>query len=484
MKKTFDDIIRRRWESRSFEVDDQHRQDMIQLLEDKQKRRAIPFWWWGGGIGVMALAIGLFLLSTGGGAPTNSKPALTPDAQTKSIPHGDDFADANAQHSHPITTENQQQEIAAVQNTQSEPDNATVAKKNQKETPHEAAQPATTGTAKGKEVTKASTQKESVTTSTTADEKHVQIHAVLPQADEHTLSDVNTEQTTRQKDTKLATVPAGKDEISAEEKANTTIQPSSANPSVAQEASIADAIWVTETLDALDFDLLFINSTKQIEPVNTIAKRHMILYPFAEGGVGLILASKPSYDAGAKFHIGGGLGLQIRPGIHASLSGGYAMQQGGFSFERNSAVHHPGFGVRSEFNTLRPDRLHYVYSQLNLQARKARHIFNVGGGVQRLYGAQGEITTQTINQLSSVNEVTTKRAWLNTSGLALWQVHAQVSYGYAITARLQAKAGTQYYFTDLIKQDPVLSADGYYWSGKTAAFQPFFTLNYLLYGIF
>ncbi|HJW30485.1 MAG TPA: hypothetical protein VJ508_14735, partial [Saprospiraceae bacterium] len=56
MKENFDDIIRRRWEERDFPVDDQHREEMAQLLDREKRRKGFPIWWFGGLGGLLLLS--------------------------------------------------------------------------------------------------------------------------------------------------------------------------------------------------------------------------------------------------------------------------------------------------------------------------------------------------------------------------------------------------------------------------------------------
>ena len=48
MKNNFDDLIRQKWEEKQFPVDEQHKQDMLELLDSSDRRKTGIFWWLGG----------------------------------------------------------------------------------------------------------------------------------------------------------------------------------------------------------------------------------------------------------------------------------------------------------------------------------------------------------------------------------------------------------------------------------------------------
>jgi hypothetical protein len=62
MKDNFDDLLKRKWEEQHFPVDEQHRADMIALLDGQKRRKVFPFWWISG-LGLAALVAGYFLVA-------------------------------------------------------------------------------------------------------------------------------------------------------------------------------------------------------------------------------------------------------------------------------------------------------------------------------------------------------------------------------------------------------------------------------------
>ena len=212
---------------------------------------------------------------------------------------------------------------------------------------------------------------------------------------------------------------------------------------------------------------------------NTSFKKSFYLY--GETGVGMIFASKPDFTSGWKFRAGAGAGYKLSPKVQVTLSLGYLLQAGGFDFQRSSTVNHAGFGTRSSFNTLTPDKLHYVYSRAGVQYRIKRHVLGVHGGFQYLYGSQGELVTQVNDQFATGATETSEYTWLVTDGLRKMNWTADVSYGYQLTPRLFASAGADFYFAPITIEDAALAQDGYYWKGAYAPVHPFITLNYLIY---
>lgn len=158
------------------------------------------------------------------------------------------------------------------------------------------------------------------------------------------------------------------------------------------------------------------------------------------------------------------------------------MQDGGFEFTRTSVVNQVGFGLRSEFNELRPDRLHYVYSKIGVMYRMHRHALNMHVGANYLYGAQGTITVHTQDQVTGEDNIETNKAWLNTDGLRSVNVWGDVSYGYLVFPGLYLQGGVAIHPSSITVESEALSSEGYYWDGKTSTLQPFITLNYLLHG--
>ena len=121
-----------------------------------------------------------------------------------------------------------------------------------------------------------------------------------------------------------------------------------------------------------------------------------------------------------------------------------------------------------------------MYSKLGLVYRMKRHSIGASAGLQWLYGAQGDITTFSTGEFETPSQ-STRTAWLSLNGLNRYHWNASLQYGYRLTPRINLAAGTQYFFNSLITSDPELQ-QGYDWKGITAKVQPFFTINYLLYG--
>ena len=117
-----------------------------------------------------------------------------------------------------------------------------------------------------------------------------------------------------------------------------------------------------------------------------------------------------------------------------------------------------------------------------MQYRLHRHLFGAHGGMQYLYGAQGTIVTQVQDQFVAGTSESSTYGWVKTDGLRQLHWTADISYGYQLTPRLVATAGTDFYFSTITETDAALAADGYYWDGAFASLHPFITLNYLIYG--
>jgi len=202
---------------------------------------------------------------------------------------------------------------------------------------------------------------------------------------------------------------------------------------------------------------------------------------FTEIGEGFIQGLKNKYNSGWDFNAGGGIAYKLGNRTNLLFSAGYMLQNGGFDFERTSTVIQPGFGERSNFNTLTPDKLHFIYSRLGLQYELGRNLFSLNGGLQWLYGAQGTIVIHTADQLTG-QAASSAYGWLKTDGMQHFLWSGEVSYGYRVTPRINVNAGMKYYFSSIHVQDASLKDEGYYWNGYFPTLIPSVGINYHIYG--
>lgn len=466
MKKAFDDLIRKRWEERDFPVDAQHRQEMATLLDSRKRRKLIPFWWWGGGF--ILVASGFFLLSQTHWF-NHLAPAEKPVDQTSSVPMAEkplqpDAVNPSAQ-AEPTpavpSTPTPNQVQAKVSNTS--PQHATEKVKSSKATVRDQT---SSGKSQGFASIESSEQEskpsqagfaESIPSVLSEGTIPLESKGIISTPSEPASNIVDSEKN------KTEVTPVGVSEMAA--------------TSLRQD-------YITEELDVLSFGRISYSQQNEIGAITPAHRMRHHVYAFGETGMGVVFGSRPDYASGIKLNIGGGLGYNLLLKLHVSLAAGYLMQDGGFNFERTSTVKSLGFGLRSEFNSLTPERLHFVYGRAGLQYHLNRHVFSGSVGVQRLYGAQGHLVIHTQDQLQGTSSSDSKYTWLNTNGLRRWHWNAGVSYGYRLAPRLYAQAGTSFYFSSIVAEDKALAENGYYWKGSSASVQPFLTLNYLLYEVF
>ncbi|MEP6646672.1 MAG: hypothetical protein ABJC12_06260, partial [Saprospiraceae bacterium] len=225
-----------------------------------------------------------------------------------------------------------------------------------------------------------------------------------------------------------------------------------------------------------------INENGQNENIVTHVSSHFHgLNFFVETGASFIPGLVNEYEQGWNFNAGGGIGYKLGTKTSLIVSGGYLLQNKGFEFERTSAVIQKDFGIRSNFNSLHPDKLHFIYSQIGIQYQLKRNLFSLFGGMQWLYGAQGNIFIRSTDQFGN-NVETNDYTWLSTNGMRHLLWNGEVSYGYRITPRISINGGIKYYFSSIDKEDVTLSQEGYYWKGRYSSFTPSINLNYHLYG--
>lgn len=470
MKENFDDILRRKWEEQHFPVDESHRADMIELLNGRKRRRVFPIWW-AGGLGVLAIAAGLLLLTRDTTEQVNVQSShqdahitnttlgnqLPSDADQGNVKSNssigtDMSAGESNQSTAPITPTT---ETATSANSSAIPSPSTAPVKMKTPASSSAKMKQSSASQKqgaSQQATPANTQGQStISPAMTYRVDEEAVHAFSLPSEVVTVSVVDEDPI---------------EQLTSSSTTTTTARNSSATSGLA-----------TLGISPIDYD-----NNKLLDQIQPATSFRKSLYLFGEAGAGMILPSKPEFTSGWKLRAGAGLGFRLSPRIQLSWAGGYLMQQGGFDFQRTSTVNQPGFGTRSSFNSLTPDRLHFVYTRVGAQYRMGRHLLGMHAGMQWLYGAQGTISIVTQDQFAPGDSETTEYTWVKTDGLRKIHWTGDVSYGYQITPRLAAMAGTDVYFSSFTVADEALELEGYYWSGAYASLHPFITLNYLIYG--
>lgn len=463
MKNSFDDILKKKWEALQFPVDNDHRDDMIRLLDQHNRRRTGLFWWFGGiGGGIVIIAATILLINrnnTSGQIPVSPSKNVEKEIVQQNIDH-------TGQHLSPLIDKTEgiaEPEIGSESEIKTERE-----RESEKRISHES------------NVKAGSSLKASDLSMEKGDKK---VHTK------------NQSGATSNKNLLVNDSQSGID-IDKLVVPHENITPDSPNapgsnassaiynevPVVVPGKSESRTIFsVTEPIDVLAInELLFSReSLKKVSPV--IAKRHPV-YLFAETGFGLLPASsKPKYSSGWTWRAGGGLDYGFNSKQHISLSLGYLLQKDGFDFEKNSTVQQADFGARSNFHSLSPDKLHFVYARFGVHQRIHRHVLSLFAGTQYLYGAQGTIVIRSQGLLTG-DDTDTKYGWLNISGMSRWLWSGEAQYGYQISPKVSLHAGLKYNFTSLKTTDDSLEDDGYYWDGKISSVSPFLTINYHLYG--
>ncbi|MEP6796085.1 MAG: hypothetical protein ABJB16_17275 [Saprospiraceae bacterium] len=471
MNNSFDDQLRQKWEEKHFPVDDQHRNEMISLLETNRRKKGI-FWWFGGLAIAVAVVGGMWYLDNQNKLQV---PVLPPS----------------------VATEKNNVDIAQLPKTKTDNSNIQSSELKTEESK------TTTASTSSKKIAQSiiSDQKPSVENGS-SNSKH-QIKKSLTQIN----SIANTKQ--RSKTDKKQSL---KIDIQQSPKVSKKENIFPAAPNVTNNgvivipntspAIVSKAVGVTVIPDDVEFmpadapthhytfvptplESIFFSEVRDQSSLAFSIKPSCSYFHsfnlFAEAGIGYIPGLKNAYTAGWNFNVGGGVGYKAGAKTSILLSAGYLLQNGGFNFERTSTVTQQDFGIRSNFNTLQPDKLHFIYSKLGLQYEVKRNIFSLYGGIQYLYGAQGTIVIRTVDQFASV-PLSSQYAWLSTDGMQKLLFNSEILYGYRITPRINIRSGLKYYFTSIEKQDPALTAEGYSWKGNFSSFTPSFTINYIFYG--
>jgi len=443
MKNNFDDILREKWEEKFFPVDDHHRQQMLDLLEANARRKNGIIWWLGGL--VLAVTIGGIILfinqdstTTGPSTPVPFNSLHNTD-ELMQIPNGSVKATNNytpGSDNDPQGKDNSTQILN--NNAQRTNDAEKRSAKHKKITNH---------------VTQSTNDSDNGVKGPTSNNRIYKVEGLIQYETSPIISET------------------------VEIKVNTASDEQDDYRIVTAQRNT----FVTLPLESFFFSKItsqHSNITGYIKP--SFSNIHSFRL-FAEAGAGYIPAVKQAYSSGWNLMAGGGLAYKIGSKTNLLLSAGYMLQNGGFDFERTSTVQQPGFGTRSNFNTLTPDKLHFVYSNLGVQYEVRRHLFSVHGGLQWLYGAQGTIVIRTADQFA-VDVESTQYTWLKTDGMRRFLWNGEALYGYRVTPCMSIRVGVKYYFSSIDINNSSLTDAGYYWNGHYSSFTPSFIINYHLYG--
>jgi hypothetical protein len=459
MKTNFDDILKRKLEQQHFPVDQAHRQEMIDLLNSQRRRKPLPFWWLGGIVTLVAIVGLYFYIVDHNAKPDVSAPEKIQKERTSPGEH--ELMAAASHEKNSLSVGNQSESIPKELNV-----NASASKIQTKEL-HDQVQsqpivksldmPSTNVPSSGKLLTLNSKK------TATFDQAGLSISPpiVEGQRQDGRLNDIHPVPDQSMNHNVLSFDIADRKKTDEQMPLRTI-----------------ESIMGLEDAEMKGISFASENTSIHIQPAAVYKKS---FYVFGVTGLGFVLGSKPDFEAGWKFRLGAGLGFNFSPKLQFTLSGGYLYQNGGFEFQRLSTVNQPGFGSRSSFNTLTPDKLHFVYTKAGVETRSHRHIFTAHAGLQLLYGAQGDITTMVNDQFLGMKELN-EYTWLKTSGLRTLHWTADFAYGYQITSHLSVSVGADYYFSSFTVEDPSLESEGFTWSGAYSPFQPFINFNYLLYG--
>ncbi|MDQ2933288.1 MAG: hypothetical protein M3Q80_02815, partial [bacterium] len=467
-----------KWEEKQFPIDDLQRQEMIRML-DKAPRRRIGLFWWFGSIGALVTIAAVVIWSKT--SDTISQPSMTFSQDLHDVPsipifNNEDLDSTHIQHKEiaPNTSEIVKGEptktsLSSIKKSTSasslpgEQQSITQPNNLKKSSSSKVTQPKqNSSTVKGETV-----NPDRVEANSPVSSKAIDKSVIINQASNNPSVVATTEQT---------------EPVNVEAATEVIVEMN--NISEQQIPIEIVAVRNSEICSPID-DIFF--SAIPIETRNdnhtnatAIVKRHPVAI-FGETSLAHVASPTPLVASGLSFRAGAGMSYGVSSKIQLSLTAGYMLQKDGFEFQRSSTAQHAGFGARSDFHTLTPDQLHFVYGKVGIHYRAHRHIFSIFGGAQFLYGAKGNIVIQTDDQLQGESE-TSKYAWLKLDGMQRWLWNGEASYGYQLTPRLSVHAGLRYYFSSLRMDDPALDAEGYYWKGKLSDASPFLTINYHLYG--
>jgi hypothetical protein len=437
MKNNFDDLIREKWEEKQFPVDEQHRQDMLELLESNGRRKTVVFWWIGG-LAVTLMIVASLMYLNRNDTTTNPSVPMPSNSQQQT----DSFTQNSEESNNETNTG-----IASATNT-----NKVEEYTSKNETP--ARNKSTVSSNKNKGSNKSHTSKSDTgelfpSARNTGKEGDIFIKHESP--------------------------------VAVSKAVAVTIYPESEEVIPSEIITTQRITAYTQPLEPLDLLGVFKSQFGFPGNIQPSSSNYHAVRLFAEAGGGYIPSSKQEYSSGWNLLAGAGLSYHIGSKSALIFSAGYLFQKEGFEFQRTSTVSQPNFGTRSNFNTLTPDKLHFIYSKLGVQYELKRHIFSINGGMQYLYGAEGMIEVNSVDQFTGGSHVS-QYGWVSTNGMNRFLWNAEALYGYRVTPRMSLRAGVKYNFSTIKKEDQALTDEGYSWHGAYSSFSPSFIINYHLYG--
>ncbi len=456
MSNNFDDLLRKKWEEKNFPVDPDHRQEMINLLE-KNGRRKVGFFWWIGGL-LMAVSVmsAVFYLNSYHSTPINLKHTPVNSASPDNI-IAQTEKNTDSEMNNDATTAKEVGKINSIQKENHQ--NNALTKKPSSNSQNNQAKSSISYSNKSSNHSSSSHSKKNIDVSTRNGN-------IFPSAPNVNHSD--------------AIVIPQHSPVYVSGAISVVVEPDDAVIENQESANVQRNSSVTQPVHSLVISDVDYSNADFIGAITPSATYHSIRL-FGETGAGFIPSKNNEYSAGWTFNVGGGLSYKLGANTSLLFSMGYLFQDGGFYFQKTSAVQQPAFGVRSNFNVLHADKLHFVYSKFGMQYELKRNLFSAYGGLQYLYGAQGTIVVKTVDQFTGVKEIP-QYAWLSTDGMRHFLWNVEVLYGYRITPRMTIRAGVKYHFSSIDIKDSTLSDEGYTWNGHYSSFTPSFIVNYHLYG--
>jgi hypothetical protein len=450
MSDDFDNKLRDKWEQKQFPVDDNHRQQMIALLDAQQRRKRGIIWWFGGA-GIAIIGIGLIGLFNANKSNTTTSPTIQIDS-------------INTVNNPPLVTDNNVKENDLTSTSSDQPNLSHQSLSDKKINISNKRNPQS---------------KSGI--SSNSNSQHNYISKNVPFIAKNTIVSLKKSDFNNDENTKVI-LNSNQPITETSEPTITEINQDLSKPMDGVEFNLFRNSYITSPLES--------NFYSEIEYSGPVVPKNIIpafsnfhsLRLYTELGSGYIPSVKQVYSSGWNLMAGAGLKYKLGAKTSLFLSAGYLMQSNGFKFERTSVIQQPGFGTRSNFNTLIPDKLHFIYSKVGVQYELQRNVFSASIGGQWLYGAQGNIVITYEDQLTGNNIQTSDYAWLKTDGMRHLLMNTELLYGYRITPRICLQGGVKYYFSSIDKEDTVLHQEGYYWKGNFSSIVPSIIINYHLYG--
>ena len=162
------------------------------------------------------------------------------------------------------------------------------------------------------------------------------------------------------------------------------------------------------------------------------------------------------------------------------LESGMQWSRGGFDFEKESVRQNPGFGARSEINTLEMNETYQIYLAA-MWYREFHRAHAVGLGVEAEYvtGAKGDLTIANEDQFAGMTSENFNNTWVSMDGIRRVPVYLRAGYRFRLTAVGGIDFNVRYAVSPMIRYES-FDNGSYVYQGEQSRLSPGIRIHFNL----